>query len=128
MRRKRKRKRGRNKRGRKPKRNKFEFWSNDNFVCSQFECKGCNHGIKKGRKYRCEKIWFENGTRLGEGGFAQVFESRFHGQRAAYKKIPIFVKDDLEKAIEDAHREFDIMQTVSIKPIKGRVFNLKFSF
>lgn len=114
---------------------KFKIWSNNDFTCSEMNCwvdmglarlfgqfltANCNQiEIKKGVEYGLNDLWFENGKKLGEGGFGQVYEADYHGSNIAFKKIPITIGNDRVKAIDEAFEEYNIMKSVSSKPYKG---------
>ena len=117
---------------------KYKIWSNHNFLCSNnnYQCTKakCDQGMKQKIEYGVNDLWFKNGTLLGEGGFAKVYESDWHGNNAAYKKIPITIGNDpkligpptkkdyqhrKERAIKEAFEEYDIMENISKKPKDG---------
>ena len=100
---------------------KFKFWSREDFLCFQFGCsdENCKDGMLANVEYGCNNFWFKRGTSLGEGGFGKVFQFPFHGIEAAFKEIPIYFGNDRDQAIEQAYDEYNIMNTVSKRPITG---------
>ena len=80
------------------KKGTYKYWAIEDFLCSNFECAGCDHDMEKHLVKKCDEIWFEKyGKKLGAGGFGSVFEAQFHGNVAAYKKIKIDLSQEFEK-------------------------------
>jgi len=99
--------------------------------------------MEKDKIYGTDQLWFENGEKLGEGGFGAVFKCLFHGKDSAYKKVKIIYdknkngkvkvkvaneygyerekefENDKERAIWETTQEYEIQKIVSTKPIKG---------
>ena len=100
--------------------------------------------MEKNKEYGTDKLWFEMGKKLGEGGFGAVYQCLYHGIDAAYKKIEIVYdktktdkvkvevrkhiieywsrsvykefKNDKERAIWEASQEYEIQKNVATKP------------
>ena len=123
---------------------KFKFWSIEQFLCSHFGCNGCNDQMEKDKIYGTDQLWFENGEKLGEGGFGAVHRCFYHGKDSAYKKVKIIYdktktgkvkikvrnektgkeeekefENDKKRAIWETTQEYEIQKNVSTKPIKG---------
>ena len=58
---------------------------------------------------------------MGKGGFGTVFEGDFQGTKVAFKKIKIELGNgkSIKANLENSYEEFDLQQTVSIKPVQG---------
>ena len=85
------------------KKYKYKVWSNSDFLClnDNYQCTNakCGQGMKKKKKYRMNDLWFANGSKLGEGGFSEVYEYDFHGNAAAYKKIQISIENNQKQRV-----------------------------
>ena len=75
------------------------MWSDHDFPCFGCSNSNCTDGIRANLDYGLNDLNFENGKKLGEGGFSKVFEYKYHDEKAAYKKIPIIVGNDKKKAL-----------------------------